>query len=142
MYNDRPIRHRRVGRYYFWSFFLYIRADGDQFYIGIASKGWNARYSKNKEIRDAGPIDFIPGIPHIANNLKGTQTLLHDIENAVIRLNGGVGSPTLSNGAWSRYSKKEGGTLQESIERGRNWLDENVTNWRERFDYRNTSDYE
>ena len=112
----------------------YIRLENGKPYIGVTGNSWRQRYSKEKGIRTEGPIAFIPGIPDISNNAKGTQRLIHDIENALINLNGGLEGT--ANKEWSRYD----GDLDGSIERGEKWLNKNEPEWRKRYNFRNNND--
>ena len=112
---------------------VYMRIQDGRPYIGKTATSWDQRYNGERDILNAGPFDFIGGIPHVENNTRGTATLLHDIENALIQLNGGPNG-VLSNDKWSR---KGDGTIEGSIQRGEQWLDNNVDNWKGRFDYSN-----
>ena len=110
-------------------------------YIGISINSWQKRYNSSKvhHIRDRAPLDFIENID-LDFKLDSFSTL-NDIENALMKLNGGLSergqppNPNLANKKWSTH-RGHGNmkrTQSESLAAGEKWLDKNIPDWRRRF---------
>lgn len=119
---------------------VYIRFEGEKPYIGISKNSWQRRYSRTKHhaIRDKGPLDFIENLK--LDFERDSFSTLNDIENALMKLNGGPDKPDkpndrLANSKWSAHRGfgNQTRTLDESIAAGEAWLDRNIPDWRRRF---------
>jgi hypothetical protein len=123
---------------------VYIRfeenKDGKKPYIGISKNSWQKRYGRTKlhEIRDKGPLDFIEKLK--LDFEYDSFSTLNDIENALMRLNGGPEGddnpdPKIANHKWSAFRGfgNQTRTKEESFAAGEAWLDKNIPDWRRRF---------
>ncbi|MDX2280215.1 MAG: RHS repeat-associated core domain-containing protein [Saprospiraceae bacterium] len=114
---------------------IYVYTKNGAPYFGRIRSTWFSRYKKNKDLLEKGADHFIQ-VKGNADDLSKRGGLLEDIENALINHNGGPKSakgPIVLNKRWN-VNKKD---LEESINNGEKWLDENVADWKNIFDYKN-----
>jgi len=122
---------------------VYIRLKDGLPYIGKSQHGFGGRYTGKKgvinkktgedygQIREDGPLISIEGLED--------NDLMTGIEQVLLNLNGGKRSPLNANdrNPLGRDSKAKREKYNELTTRATDWLDNNIQEWRELFDFTN-----